>query len=127
LPPRQRRYEGNIPGQTVQFGNGQFSAVQAAHLEGFGELWPVGTLTALNLRELSYQLPIAAVQVLADGSPLSFQARICPAERSKPDNRPQIQYSASFALPKMPRRVKASSLIPSRIVEKLSLPQNRNQ
>ena len=71
------RNEGDIPGEPVELGDYQGRFVNPAGRQGFGELRPVVTMSAFDLRELADGL--YAVQVGFDGLPLRLKPEAATA------------------------------------------------
>jgi hypothetical protein len=69
LDPRfhQRRDEGEIPGQPIEFRNNELCPLSAARLKGARQLGAIGSLTAFDLDELAGNFPRAAVEEIAHG------------------------------------------------------------
>jgi len=69
----QVRDEGHVPGKSIELGNYQRGLVLLRRFHRLGQLGAIGPLAALNLSELGYQLPRAAIQKSLDGSSLGLQ------------------------------------------------------
>jgi hypothetical protein len=75
----QVRYEGDIAGQPIEFGDNQGRAVQAAETKSFGEPGPITPLAALDFGHFSHQPPINTVEITADSRLLGIQAETTAA------------------------------------------------
>jgi hypothetical protein len=69
----QGRYERDVAGEPIEFGDNQFGTMDAARGESIGKLWSIFPLAALYLCELGDNAPVAAVEIVAYDVLLGFE------------------------------------------------------